>query len=203
MPPSDLSPAQADLVASSLNRGIFLEGVAGTGKTTAAVARLLRLLREGAPAEAILVIVPQRTLAAPYTDALAAPGAPAGGEVTVLTLGGLAQRMIELFWPLVAERAGFAHPDHPPVFLTLETAQYHMARIVRPLLDQGYFDSIAVDRNRLYSQILDNLNKAAVVGFAHTEIAGRLKAAWIGESSQPRACTMRPRLAPRNFATTV
>ena len=61
-----------------------------------------------------------------------------------------------------------------------------MASIVRPLIDAGYFDSIKIERNRLYSQLLDNLNKAAVVGFPHTEIAGRLKAAWIGEPAQAR-----------------
>ncbi len=61
-----------------------------------------------------------------------------------------------------------------------------MARLVGPLLDKGYFDSVVIDRNRLYSQILDNLNKAAVVGFPYTEIAARLKTAWPGESAQMR-----------------
>ncbi len=58
-------------------------------------------------------------------------------------------------------------PDRPPVFLTLETAQYYMAHLVRPLLDeQRLFDSVTLERNRLFSQILDNLNKAALVGFS-------------------------------------
>lgn len=183
---SPLSPLQSALAALPGDRRVFLEGLAGTGKTTAGVARLLELLRRGVSGADILVLLPQRTLATPYTIALRKPTTPAGGEVTVLTLGGLAQRMVELFWPLVAAPAGFARPDRPPVFLTLETAQYFMARLVRPLLDTGSFDGINVDRNRLYSQILDNLNKAAVVGFPHTEIGERLKAAWVGQSSQLR-----------------
>ncbi|MGE5252114.1 MAG: hypothetical protein ACM3QS_18080, partial [Bacteroidota bacterium] len=77
-------------------------------------------------------------------------------------------------------------PDRPPVFLNLETAQYYMAHIVRPLLDQGYFESVTIDRNRLYSQILDNLNKSAVIGFPHTEIAARLDSAYYGEPAQRR-----------------
>ena len=186
MPAFTLSTAQADLAALPPDRRIFLEGIAGTGKTTAGVARLLRLLAEGVPADRILVLAPQRTLAAPFTDALRGPAAPAGGEVTVLTLGGLAQRMVELFWPVVAADAGFAQPDRPPTFLTLETAQYFMARLVGPLLAEGYFESISIDRNRLYSQILDNLNKAAAVGFPHSEIGARLTAAWVGESVQTR-----------------
>ncbi len=186
MPVVALTAAQSDVVNLPLDRAVFLEGVAGSGKTAAAVARLLRLLREGASADSILVMLPQRTLAAPYTEALRRPTVPPGGEVAVVTFGGLAQRMVELFWPRVAGVAGFAAPERPPVFLTLETAQYYVARLVRPLLDAGYFDSIKIERHRLYSQILDNLNKAAVVGFALTEIAGRLKAAWIGEPAQAR-----------------
>ena len=104
--------------------------------------------------------------------------------MTIVTPGGLAQRMVELFWPLVAGTAGFAQPDRPPTFLTLETAQYFMARVVGPALQEGFFDSVNLDRNRILSQILDNLNKAAIVGFPAAEIGARLRAAWLGESSQ-------------------
>jgi len=180
---------QRELVERPIESKIFLEGPAGAGKTTSGVARLLHLLESGVPARSILVIVPQRTLADPYYDALRRSTGPTGasGQVTVFTVGGLAQRMVDLFWPLIAEEAGFANPEQPPVFLTLETAQYYMARLVRPLLlEEDFFESIVIDRNRLYSQIIDNLNKAAVVGFPHTEIGERLKAAWGGEQAQRR-----------------
>ncbi len=186
MTPLTLSDHQIALIERPIESKIFLEGPAGAGKTTAGVGRLLRLLDSGVPAGAILVIVPQRTLATPYYEALRRPTVRAGGQVTILTVGGLARRMVDLFWPLIAEAAGFGQPDAPPTFLTLETAQYYMARLVRPLLEQGYFETVTIDRNRLYSQILDNLNKAAVVGFPHTQIGQRLKAAWGGESSQKR-----------------
>ena len=48
----------------------FLQGPAGSGKTTLAVQRVLALLQGGVPAEAILILLPQRTLAAPYLNAL-------------------------------------------------------------------------------------------------------------------------------------
>jgi len=180
------SDQQRALVEHPIAGRVFLEGPAGAGKTTAGVARLLYLLDAGVPGGSILVVVPQRTLGSPYYEALRRSTVRAGGQVTILTVGGLAQRTVDLFWPLVAEDAGFAHPDQPPNFLTLETAQYYMARLVRPLLDQGYFETVTIDRNRLYSQIIDNLNKAAVVGFPHTEIGERLKAAWTGERAQLR-----------------
>lgn len=180
-------PALPEWVTTPPAAHLFIEGPAGCGKTTLGVARLLWLIRQGVPAESILVLTPQRTLARPYAQAAALPDLPAGGHPTILTMGGLAQRMVGLFWPLVAENAHFAHPDLPPTFLTLESAQYYMARLVAPLIDEhGFFESVTIDRNRLYSQILDNLNKAAGVGFDPQTIGERLSAAWTGQPSQLR-----------------
>ncbi len=179
-----LKPVQSSLVRQPLQSKIFLEGPAGAGKTTAGVHRLLHLMAQGVPASSILLLTPQRTLAAPYLQALEDPGVVGGGVVSSLTLGGLAQRMIDLFWPIVSAGAGFRQPDLPPIFLNLETAQYYMAHLVEPLLKEGFFDSVKIDRNRLFSQVLDNLNKAALVGFPVDEIGPRLKEAWMGEPGQ-------------------
>lgn len=161
----------------------FLEGPAGTGKTTVAIRRMLSLLQSYVPGDSILVLVPHRALGTPYREALWEFDMP-GGEVSVVTVGGLARRMIALYWPLIATRAGFTEPREEPVFLTLETTQYYMDRIVAPYIDSGAFDGLSIRRNRLVSQIIDNLNKAAVVGFPHTEVAARLKRAWGGEPSR-------------------
>jgi hypothetical protein len=189
----DLTPGQHALADSPTASKIFLRGPAGCGKTSAGVERALHLLEPstslrpglGLPAESVLILTPQRTLQSPYEQAILSAGY-AGGQVTFATLGGLARRMCDLFWPLAAESAGFAQPDQPPVFLTLETAQYYMAHLVRPKLDEGMFDSVTIDRNRLYSQILDNLNKSALVGFDYREIGERLSAAWTGDPAQRR-----------------
>jgi hypothetical protein len=102
-------------------------------------------------------------------------------------MGGIVQNVIDLYWPLVAEQVRFKHPDRRPTFLSLETSQYFMARVIGPVIERdGYFETAHIDRPRLYSQILDNLNKAAVVGFPTTEIAERLKAAWTGDLMQDR-----------------
>jgi len=181
-----LSLIQRQVIESPLNVRLFVSGRAGTGKTTVGVERMRYLLAQSVPADSILMLTPQRTMQEPYLDLLYSPERQAGGEVTSATIGGLAQRMCDLFWPIAAEAAGFKNPDQPPVFLTLETAQYYMAYLVRPLLEQGYFQSLTIDRNRLYSQILDNLNKAAVVGFPYTEIGLRMDAAWFGDPVQRR-----------------
>lgn len=183
---TNLSLIQRQVIESPLDIRLFVSGRAGTGKTTVGVERMRYLLAQGVPADSILMLTPQRTMQEPYLDLLYSPERQAGGEVTSATIGGLAQRMCDLFWPIAAAAAGFKNPDQPPVFLTLETAQYYMAYLVRPLLEQGYFQSLTIDRNRLYSQILDNLNKAAVVGFPYTEIGSRMDAAWFGDPGQRR-----------------
>ena len=183
---TSLSLPQLQIIESPLDIKLFVSGPAGVGKTTAGVERMRYLLSQGVPGETILMLTPQRTLQEPYLDLLYSPERSAGGEVTPATVGGLARRMVDLFWPVVAEAAGFARPDQPPVFLTLETAQYYMAHLVRPLLDEGYFESVMIDRNRLFSQIIDNLNKAAVIGFPHTDIAMRLDSSYFGDPAQRR-----------------
>lgn len=184
MAENNFTVGQLELIKAAPGEKIFLEGPPGCGKSSAAAARLIELLNRGIPAQQILVLTPQRSLAQPYIHALQHSTFPPGGQVTIVTLGGLAQRLVQLFWPIAAPLAGFTQSERPPVFLTLETAQYYMAQVAQPFLEQGYFEQISIDHNRLYSQILDNLNKSAVVGFAHTQLAEKLKNAWTGLPGQ-------------------
>ncbi len=180
-----LSPQQATLLELPLDQKIWLEGIAGSGKTTVGIRRLLRLLAQGAPAESILIFVPQRSLATPYLEALCDHRLYQGGQASAHTIGSLSLQMVEMFWFLVAERAGFAHPRDLPNFLSLELVQYFMTRAIEPLVNQrDYFNSVRIDRARLYSQIIDNMNKAALVGFPISEIGSRLNAALAGGVEQ-------------------
>jgi len=180
----ELTQAQQAFLQRPFESKTLLTGPAGSGKSTAAVERLKLMVGNGIPARSILILVPQRSLGISYARAIQSPEFPAGGEPAVVTLGGLAQRMLSLFWPMVAKNSGFSNPTLPPQFLTLESAQYYMAQVIQPLLQKGYFENITVDPNRLYSQILDNINKSAVVGFPIDEIGERLKKAWVGQSTQ-------------------
>ena len=186
MLPERLSPEQEALVQAPLDEGVacFLSGPAGTGKSTLLAARLIHLLRQGVPAYAILVLLPDRASRKHLRQAL--QGVPLGpyGELSLHTYYSLAQRMVALFWPLVARPAGFAHPERPPVFLTYELAQHHMFRLVAPLLEGGYFEGLHLHPQRLASQLLDNLNKAALNGYPLDEVLLRLTGTWNGPPEQ-------------------
>ena len=184
MPAVVLTDDQTTVINAPMSGSLLLKGQAGTGKSTCAALRLRYLIESGAAGDSILVLVPQRSLAAPYYAQVHAADFPAGGQPSLLTFNGLSQRMIALFWPLINTSAGFTHTKAPFKFLTIESAQYYLAKIVEPVLQQGYFESLTIDPNRLFSQILDNLNKSAIVGFPPSEIAARLSNAWIGKPTQ-------------------
>jgi hypothetical protein len=157
---------------------LFLEGPAGVGKTTYAIQHIRNLVDQGESPESLLVLVPHPALGEPYQAALADPSWPAGAQIDVTTFGALARRSLNVFWPLVAQKAGFVHPEWEPVFLTIETAQYYMANLVHEAVREGVFDSISITPHRIMSQVLDNLSKSAVNGFPLEEVTERLIAAW-------------------------
>jgi hypothetical protein len=171
-----------DLVTMPIQAGqtCFLSGPAGAGKTAVLAARLAYLLDQGVPAYSILVLLPDRPAREQLQRTLQGIALGPYGNPSLYTFYSLAQRMVALFWPLVARPVGFAHPEKPPVFMTYELAQHHMRRIVAPLLEQGYFEGLHLHPQRLVSQLLDNLNKAALNGYPIAQVVVRLTSTWSG-----------------------
>jgi hypothetical protein len=176
-----LSPDSLSLdIVSSIRSTtkLFVAGPFGSGKTPLALARLRWLLsRERVRGDDILVLVPQRTLGTPYQQEVRSRGGTRGAPVRITTVAGLAREAVVLYWPLLSATAGFADPRKEPTFLNLETAQFHMASIVDEAIGQGEFDGVRLERNRVISQVLDNLNKAALHGFSIDEAYARLELA--------------------------
>jgi len=165
---------QQKVIDQPLIDALFVEGPASSGKTTAGIARLKRLLGETNSGK-ILILTPQKSLAKPYFNYLSCQNNFKGSLPKILTISGLARLMIAKFWLLISEDAGFKKPLEQPHFLSLETAQYIMGKIVQPFIQKGYFSSVTIERSRLFSQILDNLNKSSLVPFPAENIACRLK----------------------------
>ena len=107
---------------AATNRRRFLSGPFGAGKTTVALAHLQQLLRqERVRGDDILVLLPQRSLAAPYHTALHNADLPPGATVRVTTFASLPQQAVELYCPLLAGVAGVGAPGREPTLLTLDT----------------------------------------------------------------------------------
>jgi hypothetical protein len=157
-----------------LQGSMFLAGEAGTGKTTCGIHRLDQLL-VNFRGDQILVLVPQRSLGKPYFEFFRSLSKYSGSLPTIVTLGGLTRRMVDLYWPLISKAAGFKDSAKQPTFLSTETSQYCMEKVISPLISQGFFQSVVLSRNRIYSQILDSLNKSAIIRFPINEIAQRLQ----------------------------
>ena len=122
----------------SLHGSTFLEGIPGTGKTTTAAYYAGQLIAAGVAPERLLVLVPQPTQGRAFREAAFTVQA-AGGTVDAHTFIGFAARMVRTFWPLLAERAGFADPASEPIFLNIETTQYYLARLANPIMATGVF----------------------------------------------------------------
>lgn len=172
-----LTPQQRDIVQrpASGNDTLFAAGPIGAGKSTALWHRLLHLLQLPVRGESILFLVPDRGLRDRIEAMLTHQALVPHGRPTITTYYGFARRMVDLFWPAIAGQAGFAHPERDPIFLTYETAQFLMYQVIAPLMDKrAYFHDVRIRPRRLTSQLLDNLNKAAINNFPYTEIRERL-----------------------------
>ena len=111
----------------------------------------------------------------PYQHALRGAAMPTGSPARVTTVAGLARDAVTLYWPLLSTTVGFRDARKEPTFLNLETSQYHMERLVLDAIAQGEFDGIRVEKNRIITQVLDNLNKTALHGFTIDEAYARLE----------------------------
>lgn len=176
-----MNEAQTTAIEAAVSGHVFASGPAGSGKTTAAIEVVRRWVHGGARTFEIVVIVPQRTLGQRYRDAL--PDVP----VEITTYASIVRRALDLFWPAVEDQCGLGVVREQPLFLTSETATAQMGLLLDPLIDdRRLFDSVRMPRLRIYGQVLDNLNKSALVGFPHDEIGDRLKGAWLYEDQQAR-----------------
>ena len=168
----------------------FIEGPAGVARQPARSSTCATCSRRARGDE--VLVCAAAALGWPYVRAFTDPAWPSGTSIDVITLGGLARRSLKTFWPLVAERAGFAQPGLDPLFLTIETAQYFMARLVLDAQRTGVFDSISISPFAIMRQTLDNLSKAAVSQIPLDEVADRLLAAWATATQAPASVSRLP-----------
>ena len=130
------------------------------------------MIDRGVAPEEILLLTPQRSYTLQYQEAFDQTTWYRLGKATI---GGLAGRIVGLFWPLVSREQYPFDENKQPAFLTYEVAQFFMAQVVSPLIEQGYFADLKLTRPRLYSQLLDNLNKASANAIPLEEVGDYLR----------------------------
>ncbi len=178
-----LNQDQNHITQRAIGEKIFLTGLTGCGKSSTGMWYIKTLLENNVPGNKILLLVPQKSLGSSYKDFFDGLTGTSGFFPSVETISGISHKVLRLFWPIIAPKYGFTQPKTPPTFLNIESAQYYLTKVCEPFFENNYFSSIKAEKPRILSQILDNLNKSAIVGFPHQEISLRLKSAWNKESS--------------------
>ena len=180
----ELSSPQLEAVRA---HGItFLQGPAGSGKTTALQQRIMRLLSQDEPAYTILTLVAELEQRDHYLTALHDAAVGPYADLKVITYTSLAREMVQLFWPLVARPAGFDRPYLPPTFLSYDLAQLLMWRLVNDELTGGTYAEIRLRPQQIVSQILDTLNRSALNRFSIEGAVERQVDTWTGETEHIR-----------------
>ena len=164
----------------------FLSSPSGSSRQQAVMGRLQYLLDERIPGHQILLLVPDRATGSEIRDALTALQTEPFGQVEPQTYYSMAARFTRLFWPLIVSEGEFSDPGSPPRLLNYEMAQHLLGQLIQPLLDKGYFAELSLRPQRIISQLIDNLNRAAVNGYPITEVESRLAAAWNGDPARLR-----------------
>lgn len=163
---------------------VFLEGPAGTGKTTTLHHRLLQLIEGGEPAYTLLVLVAEPEHKKPFESFIQSSDLGPYADLKITTYSQMALDMVDLFWPLIARQAGFAAPHRPPTILTYDLAQLLMWRVLEPMEEAGAFTDLHLRPQQIVSQILDTLNRAALNSLTLDEAVERQSRTWSGEKAR-------------------
>ncbi|HZD10650.1 MAG TPA: UvrD-helicase domain-containing protein [Candidatus Binatia bacterium] len=182
--PDDLTRTQA--AAIEAEGSSFLRGQAGTGKTTALLYRLLRLLQQRESAYGILILVAEADDRRRILDFLERRDVEEPRDLRITTFTYLAREMVQQFWPLVARPAGFERPFQAPIYIHYDMAQLLMWRVVRAMMAGGAFADLVMRPQQIVSQILDTLNRAALNRLSLQEAEQRQLQSWAGEPAETR-----------------
>ncbi len=186
--PQSLTATQQAAIAAP--GSLFLQGQAGSGKTTALLHRLARLLQEGESPYSILILLAEaadrRRIHIFLQQQLDDGDSDGLHHLHATTFTYLAREMVQQFWPLIARPAGFERPFQPPRYIHYDMAQLLMWRIVGDMLNEGAFAGITMRPQQIVSQALDNLNRAALNRLSLDDAAQRQLQSAAGEPDAAR-----------------
>lgn len=171
------TPLQRQIIEAPLDARISLTGYAGCGKSTAAALRARYILEHDIQWPELMIFTPGRAYSAAYEDIISADGI----QPAVTSCNSFTQRCLKLFWPIISDKAGTGHPNEYPMFLTIESAQIIMAKLIRERMDDGYFSALASSQSRVFNQVLVGMHKCAAAEIPYEKYAETLSGTWGGD----------------------
>ncbi len=175
----DPTPLQRQIIEAPLDARVNLVGYAGCGKSTAAALRVRYILEHDTKWPEVMIFTPGRAYSTAYDDLISADGI----RPTVTSCNSFMQRCLKLFWPIISDKAGTGHPNEYPMFLTIETAQIIMAKLIRGRMDDGYFSALASSKSRIFNQVLVGMHKCAAAEIPYEKYAETLSGTWGGDAA--------------------
>ncbi len=150
------TPQQKKAILAPYEKRLLVQGEAGTGKTTALINRVTRMIREGIPPGKMKILV--RT---PNQRRRWLEGAHQGmlPPSAITTFFGLVRHEVSLFWPLLFPETNVPSPH----ICNIELNEYLIQKTVEHLREKKkYFLGAQCSVSTLSSEIANNLAKAAL-----------------------------------------
>ena len=168
---------QSELIYLKKAKKTFLSGKAGTGKTSAAVERVCKLLDKSL-SETVLVFAPTFRHQLPYLEIISKKGR----TPEVSSYNAFVQKCISLFWPLAAEKTEF-DGSKSPFFLDIDSEQIIMSKLIQKRMNEGQFASLSSSASRICNQIVIAIHKCAAAMIPFDKYPEIMKKSWCGEKT--------------------
>lgn len=154
-------------------KSIIVNGKSGSGKTTLAIEKYKHMIEEEKiNSEDILVLVMNRHQAMTWKKELCLKTA---GEFKIYTYQNFVSRELLKFWPIIEnECIKIEKKSLRPEFVSINLSNYMMELLVNYYRRKGYLVDITSNSSRVASDLVSNINKAAMSLVDFNEIGTRL-----------------------------
>lgn len=136
------------------------KGMTGSGKTTMLMNQYRSWMDAGVSTHQILVLVRNRRQSQQWKEMIQ----PCySARLKLFSYFGFIQEQLKKYWPLIQEDiVSIEHHRLEPIFMTIETSQSLMGRIVDEHRRRGRLLDVRAPQDRIAMELLHNLSKAAM-----------------------------------------
>ncbi|MCT8977747.1 hypothetical protein N4T77_14195 [Clostridium sp. CX1] len=152
---------------------ILINGKSASGKTTLAIKKYKYLVeKENVNTDQILVFIMNRYQGLTWKRELSLR---TSSETKIFTYQGFIRKELIKYWPIVEKSCSKIKKSRVgPEFVSADTANYMMEILVDFFRSKGYLSSITSTSSRIASDLVSNINKAALSLLDIKEIGSRI-----------------------------